>query len=152
MLAQLFHAHVDLHVKGLPAWMTKMNPDKMSVKDRSNVVRAPPHCPAKIPRLTKSHAMPPQPAKSALAARCAACSPVVDVWNELPALSGPVARRCITRPLLATILKTPCCPPKPPHSHFSPTDTPQLKMTNGKYAAARKACLETEKNGARCIF
>lgn len=28
----------------------------------------------------------------------------------------------------------------------------QLSMTNGKMAAARKACLETEKNGARCIF
>jgi len=64
MLSQLFHAHVDLHVKGLPAWMSKMNPDKMSVKDRSHV----------------------------------------------------------------------------------------LSMTNGKMAAARKACLETEKNGARCIF
>ena len=38
MFASLFHAHVDLHVKGLPAWMQKMNPNKMSLKDRGNVV------------------------------------------------------------------------------------------------------------------
>ena len=49
MLSQLFHAHVDLHVKGLPAWMSKMNPDKMSVKDRSHVVRDSP--PARLQKL-----------------------------------------------------------------------------------------------------
>ena len=56
MLSQLFHAHVDLHVKGLPAWMSKMNPDKMSVKDRSHVVRDyPPRMPPKTARSPKSH-------------------------------------------------------------------------------------------------
>mmetsp|Transcript_45010 Transcript_45010/g.70577 ORF Transcript_45010/g.70577 Transcript_45010/m.70577 type:complete len:93 (+) Transcript_45010:93-371(+) len=37
MLTQLFYG-LDTHVKGLPAWMKKMNPDKMSAKDRQHIL------------------------------------------------------------------------------------------------------------------
>jgi len=30
---------LELHVKGLPTWMNKMNPDKMNAVDRHHVVR-----------------------------------------------------------------------------------------------------------------
>ncbi len=31
---------LELHVKGLPKWMNKMNPDKMSSADRHHIVSA----------------------------------------------------------------------------------------------------------------
>lgn len=35
---------LELHVNGLPKWMSKMNPDKMSAADRHHIVSACPSC------------------------------------------------------------------------------------------------------------
>ena len=43
MLTQLVHG-LELHVRGIPAWMQHMNPDKMTSKQKSTLV-SPMHSP-----------------------------------------------------------------------------------------------------------
>jgi hypothetical protein len=48
MLSQLSHMGLELNVHGLPKWMAKMNPDKMSSKQRHHIVS---HAPIPFPEL-----------------------------------------------------------------------------------------------------
>ena len=99
---------VELHVHGLPSWMKKMNPNKMTAKDKSNIVGAP---------------LRRQRSAEHRCTRVRTASP-----------QGPRAARMSTKTL----------------ADFA--NTLQLKMTHKMSAKARKSCMETEKNGARCIF
>lgn len=51
MLSQLSHMGLELNVHGLPKWMAKMNPDKMSSKQRHHIVS---HAPIPFPEAPPS--------------------------------------------------------------------------------------------------
>ena len=151
---------LELHVKGLPKWMNKMNPDKMSSADRHHIVSAsslrnPPPPDARLAARRPRHARARRAsaeAPSMVRARGArACrgglgtnrAPDVHVCGERHPCRWP-ARGARSR---ATARRVSI-----PSVSLTMFVRRQMHLQHHRDVKARKACLETEKNGARCIF